>query len=209
MAVLFIPFIRFQKNRIVFSCYTVFCFSMNIFGTFSGASRNGALSTSMQSAADTRDDETLLNATQKFDLNSALYNSMKISIETCRYLEMNNQFPISTQNKSLFLCMSTFDQFTKILIHSIMNYYNPFPYLSDVICLSEIKIKNSILANITLPGFEPIDHVDLLANAGGVGVYVANKFSVKILNKNELNSKCEDIWLQDFGKTHKRFLQWV
>ena len=58
------------------------------------------------------------------------------------------------------------------------------------------KIKNNILANITLPGFEPIEHADSLKNAGGVGVYVANKFSVKTLNKNELNSKCENIWIQ-------------
>ena len=55
---------------------------------------------------------------------------------------------------------------------------------------------NSISANITLPGFEPIERADSLTNSGGVGVYVANKFSAKILNKNELNSKCEDIWLQ-------------
>ena len=46
------------------------------------------------------------------------------------------------------------------------------------------------------PSFEPIEHADSLTNAGGVGVYVANKFSVKILIKNELNSECKDIWLQ-------------
>ena len=131
MAILFFLFIRFQRNQTVFSCYTVFCFSMNVFGTLSGASRrttgNGALITSMQSAAGTRDNETLLNPTQNFDLNFALYNSLKSDIETCQYLEMNNPFSISSQNKSYFFYISTFDQFTKILIPSIMNYYNPFP----------------------------------------------------------------------------------
>ena len=71
-----------------------------------------------------------------------------------------------------------------------------FPYLPDVKCLSETKIKHSILTNLTLPGLEPIEHADSLTNAGGVGVYVANKFSVNVLNKIKLNSECEDIWLQ-------------
>ena len=83
--------------------HSIFCFSINVFGTLSDASGNGALRTSMQNAADTRNDGTLLNATQNFDLNSALYNSLKRNIETCRYMEMNNPFPISTQNKSVFL----------------------------------------------------------------------------------------------------------
>ena len=77
-----------------------------------------------------------------------------------------------------------------------MNYCNLFPYLPEVIRLSETKIKYSILTNLTLPGFERIEHADLSTNAGGVGVYVADKFSVNVLNKNELNSECEDIWLQ-------------
>ena len=52
----------------------------------------------MRSAADTLDDGTLLNASEQFHLNS-----MKRNIESCRYLEMSNPFPTSTQNKSLFL----------------------------------------------------------------------------------------------------------
>ena len=35
-----------------------------------------------------------------------------------------------------------------------------------------------------------------MANTAGVGVYVANELLVKVFNKNELNSECEDIWLQ-------------
>ena len=102
-------------------------------------------------------------------------------------------FPVFAQNKSLF--------FLHVNIRSIYKNLDPlnheslqsFPYLPNVVCLSKTKIKNSILANITLPGCDPIEHANSLTNAGGVGVYVANKFSVKVLNKNELNSECEDI----------------
>ena len=82
-----------------------------------------------------------------------------------------------------------------------------FPYLPDLICLSETKIKYSILTNLTLPGFEPIEHADSLTNAGGVGVYAANKFSVNVLNKNKLNSESEDIRLKISDKnTQETFI---
>ena len=102
MAVLFFLLFRFQRNRTVFLCYPVFCFLMNV-GTFSSATRDRTLSASLPSAVDTKDDDTLFNATQQFDLNFALYNSIKSNIETCRYVEMNNPFPITALNKSLFL----------------------------------------------------------------------------------------------------------
>ena len=150
----------------------------------------------MQSAVYTRGFEALLNATQQFDLNSALYNSLTNNIKTCRYLETNNPFPISTQDKSLFLLHVNIRSIYKNLDCLDYELLQSFPYLPDVKCLSETKIKHSILTNLTLPGFEPSEHADLLTNAGGVVVYVAKKFSVNVLNKNELNSECENIWLQ-------------
>ena len=102
MAVLFFLLIRFQRNRTIFLCYPVFCFLMNVV-TFSSATRDRTLGASLQSTADTKDDDTLFNATQRFDLNFALYNSIKSNIETCRYVEMNYPFPITAQNKRLFL----------------------------------------------------------------------------------------------------------
>ena len=85
----------------------------------------------MQSADDTRDYETLLNATQKFDLNSALYNLMKSNIETCRYLEMNNPFPISTHNKSLFLLHVNIRSICRNLDSLNHELIQSFPYLPD------------------------------------------------------------------------------
>ena len=75
-------------------------------------------------------------------------------------------------------------------------FLSNFPYLPDVICISETKVKNDMLTSITLPGFEAIEHAVSLTNAGGVDVYVAYKFSGKVLNKNDLNSECEDVRFQ-------------
>ena len=95
--------IGFEPSFFVLFVFTLHLFLMSDLSTFSGASCGRTISTSMQSADYTRGDETLLNAAQQFDLNSALYNSLTNNIKTCRYLETNSPFPISTQNKSLFL----------------------------------------------------------------------------------------------------------
>ena len=58
-----------------------------------------------------------------------------------------------------------------------------FSFLPDVICLSKTKIKNSILANLDLPGYEPILHADANTNAGGVGVFVAQNLEAAVLGK--------------------------
>ena len=164
--------------------------------SLSDASCDRTISTSMQSADYTRGDEALLNAPQQFDLNSALYNLLINNIKICRCLETNNPFPISTQNKSLFLLHVNIRSIYKTLDCLNHELLQSFPYLPEVICLPETKIKNSILRNFTLPGFEPIEHADSLTNAGGINVYVGNKFAVNVLSKHELNSDCEDIWLQ-------------
>ena len=123
-------------------------------------------------------------------------------------METYNPFPISTQNKSLFLLHVNIRSIYKNL--DCLNYelLQSFPYLPDVICLSESKIKHCILSNLTLLRFKPIEHADSFTS--GVDVYVANKFAVNVWNKNELNSDCEDIWLQISDiKRCKRHLSWM
>ena len=145
--------------------------------TFSGASCDRTISTSMQTVDYTRGEEALLNATQQFDLNSALYNSLTNNIKTCRYLETNNSFLISTQNKSLFFLHVNIRFIYKNLDCLNHELLQSFPYLPDVICLTETKIKHSVLTYLTsLSGFEPIEPANSLINAVGAGVYVANKF---------------------------------
>ena len=75
-----------------------------------------------------------------------------------------------------------------------------FSFLPDVICLPETKIRNSILSNLDLPGYEPILHPDSNTSAGGLGVFVAQNLEASVLGKNDFKLKCEDIWLRIFDK---------
>ena len=62
-----------------------------------------------------------------------------------------------------------------------------FPFLPDVIWSSETKMKNSILSNLDLQGYEPILHADSNTNAGGVGVFIAQNVEATVLGKNDFN----------------------
>ena len=85
----------------------------------------------MQSADNTRSDEELLNATQQFDLNSALYNSLTNNIKSCRYVDTNSLFLISTQNKSLFLLLVNIRSIYKNLDCLDHELLQSFSYLPD------------------------------------------------------------------------------
>ena len=43
-----------------------------------------------------------------------------------------------------------------------------------------------LLTNVNLTGYRPVVLANSQTNAGGVGVYVADKFTVTLLDKNEL-----------------------
>ena len=107
--------------------------------------------------------------------------------------ETNSQLPITVQNKHLFLLHVNISSVNKNLDKLNHELLQSFQFLPDVICLSKAKIKNNSLINVTLNGYQHILHADSPSNAGGVGVFVADKYSVNTLEKNELKCTCEDI----------------
>jgi len=59
-------------------------------------------------------------------------------------------------------------------------------FMPDILCISETKIKNNPLINVSLPGYDFL-HVDSLTNAGGVFIF---KFSRLIRGYRQVfNSK--------------------
>ena len=68
--------IGFEPSFFVLFAFTQHLFLISDLSTFSGASCERTISTSIQSADYTRGDEALLNVTQQLDLNSALYKSL-------------------------------------------------------------------------------------------------------------------------------------
>ena len=67
-------------------------------------------------------------------------------------------------------------------------------FLPDVICLTETQIKLHPLLNISLLNYT-FFHTDSTTNAGGVGIYLLNKFQVKKSITQYNFSKSECLWL--------------
>ena len=108
------------------------------------------------------------------------------------YLNLNSKRPTFDPNRSLVLL--------HINIHSLhKNFDNLYDFLvelnflPDVICLTKTRIKLHLLLNILLPNYI-FFHTDSTTNAGGVEIYILNKFQVKKSITQYNFSKSECLW---------------
>ena len=63
----------------------------------------------------------------------------------------------------------------------------------------------SSLTNGNLTVYQPVILANCQTNAGSEGMYVADKFTVILVVKNELNSNRKDIWLKISNKIGNDF----
>ena len=90
------------------------------------------------------------NVFTHFDLKHEVYNLLTSCFKNCRYYHSDSPFPISKQNKQIFLLHANTRSIYKNLETLRDDMLCFFPFRPDVICLSETKIKNSILSNLDL-----------------------------------------------------------
>ena len=67
-----------------------------------------------------------------------------------------------------------------------------FTVLPDVLCITETRLKNNPLINISIPGYDFVQ-ANTSSFAGGVGMYVSSKLNFEVIAENTLNANCEDI----------------
>ena len=65
----------------------------------------------------------------------------------------------------------------------------------DVICLTETRIKNDPLVNITVPQYK-FYHVDAQTSASGIAVYVSDNFTFKLCPNQYVLPNSECLWLE-------------
>ena len=64
-----------------------------------------------------------------------------------------------------------------------------------IICLSETKIKNNPMLNLSIPGYKFVN-ANSLTNAGSVGVYVSEAFHFEIITFDFQYAGCEQLWIR-------------
>ena len=139
-----------------------------------------------------------------FDLSYHLHNLLTSKLKDCQYFTPSN-LPLNRDKQRLFMLHvnirslnKNFDDLNHDLLHS-------FSYSPNIICLSETKLKGLPLTNIHISGYQPIIHANSSTTAGGVGIYITDKFTFCLLESNTLHTSCEDLWVhitdQRFSET--------
>ena len=115
------------------------------------------------------------------------------NIKACDYFDLNSKRPTFDPNRSLVLLHINIRSLHKNF-DNLYDFLVELNFLPDVICLTETRIKLHPLLNISLPNYT-FFHTDSTSNAGGVGIYVLNKFQVKKSITQYNFSKSECLWL--------------
>jgi len=80
---------------------------------------------------------------------------------------------------------------------ALYEFLTSLSYTSDIICISETRIKMEPLINISLPNY---NFIHATTNAGGVAIYVLSNHKYVIDRELEMNiTGCKDLWLNLFA----------
>ena len=81
---------------------------------------------------------------------------------------------------------------------ALYNLLQSLKFSLYLFCLTETRIRDQPLFNISLPGYSFV-HVNSQTAAGGVAVYISNRFNYKFYEKQFRLHKAESIWLNISG----------
>ena len=139
----------------------------------------------------------LKNNTNDFDFISFVHNLLTNNFKQCKTYDTNCKLPSTEKKKSLFILHINLRSIHVYKNFDALNheFLQTLDCLSDIICLSETKIKNLSTVNLSLTGYHSIEHADSQTAARTVGIYILNNYSSKTIEKNTLNSNSKDIWI--------------
>ena len=122
-----------------------------------------------------------------------MYKGLTKKLKPCKYYQRGQTLPVAQKEIKLFMLHVNIRSLKKNLNNLNHALLQTIPYLSDILLLSETKIKLSTLTNVNLTGYQTLILANFQTNAGGVEVYITDKLTMIPLGKNELNSNCENI----------------
>ena len=124
-----------------------------------------------------------------FDLTDSTSASMFQNVEPCQIVKPTSVTP--TYTSEMFLLHLDIRSLQK-KFDNFYNFLTSLPTAPYVISLTETKIKDKPLCNLSIPGYTFL-HVNSLTNAGDVGVYINNNLHFKQIHLSVKCATCEDI----------------
>ena len=115
----------------------------------------------------------------------AVLKNFTEKIETCCYHDVDYDFNRIPKSNLLMMHVNIRSLQKEKKIDSFLDTLATLKRKPDIICISETRIKET-LVNIDIEGF---DFVFTCPNftSGGVGVYVSNKLTYRVVKRNWLN----------------------
>ena len=113
-------------------------------------------------------------------------------VKSCSYYDTPSLIPRLNSNE-LFLLHINIRSLQKNF-DDLVNLISQFTVIPDITCITETRLKNSPLINISIPGYDFVK-ANTSSFAGGVGMYVSSKLNFEVIAKNTLDANCEDIWV--------------
>ena len=121
-----------------------------------------------------------------------MYRQMSSKIENCKFLN-NSSTCVQPSENSLKLVHLNIRSLTKNF-DALFEFISSLSFTPDLVCLTETRIKNQPLANITIPG-SSFAHVNSLGSAGDVAIYISNNCNFKLCKNQHHLHNSESIWL--------------
>jgi len=128
------------------------------------------------------------------NLSDNIFNLMTEKVSTCEYFNMNIK-PLKMNKTSSLILLHVNIR----LLNKNFNLFHEFlvslKYTPDLICLTETRLKEQPLINVSIPNYN-FYHVNSSTAAGDVAVYVLNKLKVKPFTTQIKLPISECLWLE-------------
>ena len=133
----------------------------------------------------------IISSCNDFDITDVAYLLFD-NIKPCEYLSPSS-FPAVCNNGQLFLLHLNIRSLAKN--YDLADFLSKFTVQPHVITLTETKIKDRPLGNISIPGCT-FFHVDSNSNAGGVGAYIFDSLQASEILFDTAYHGCECLWIK-------------
>ena len=108
-------------------------------------------------------------------------------------MSLNSSLPFDFNDSKLFLLHLNIRSLSKNF-DNLIKFLTNVPLRPHIISLTETKIKDMSLVNITISGYTFL-HVNSVSNFGGMGIYVSDLLQFKRLSFEVSFSGSESIWI--------------
>ena len=135
------------------------------------------------------------------EVSDSMFTKFNENISDCNYFKVDALTWVNEVDDTLIF-MHVSIQFLPKNFDSLHELIVSLHFTLLIVFVSESRIKNQTLANLSLPNYSFV-HVDSITNSGGVAVYIHENLDCEICHKQHVLCNAEGLWLRTRHSTSK------